>query len=343
MLFSDETGRLQVRQIPATVWSAFRAIAAANGRAIEAEGRAAIEGWVKQNGPGALGNPATSPMVQRLNQALADYNLAFRKSVQPSELAEAIGMPVASALEGWFTGRLEPTFEQLRAVAALLYVRFEWLAHGSGTQYEVQRLRPFTDPVHLADALITWNSTETSANPQGEAVKALRFVRSDSKAGELLVVQEGPTLGLRRPVRILNTGMHVSKQIGAGGEADLRVLFGALEILFKRSTRSGAALDVMAYILKAKRFSSLASGQEHPLSVLSAESRSPWWEDAWDPTMWRRSGDHWPEAVGLFSSIREGQQDSPYLRGVMEKWRKRVSSDSDCAQRDQVAFYEVEH
>ena len=128
--------------------------------------------------------------------------------------------------------------------------------------------------------------------------------------------------------------------IGAGGVAQLQVLFGALEILFKRHAASGSGFTVTGYIVKPALYKNLGSGDYHPLGILESATRSPWWEDAWDQNMWRRAGDHWPGSVSLFASVMREQQESPFLSGVMAKWRaKQVRREDDVPCHDQSPFY----
>lgn len=353
----DEAGRLQIRQIDPAVWADFRLIAAEHGRSNEAEGREALTAWVEAHARpfSRRAGPAPAGIVARLLAAQEQYQAAFQEALQPSRLAEAIGLARGAPAEAWFAGALEPTFPEIRALAEVLGVEYEWLAHGAGHPYPVRPIRHIDDPVAMADALMTFSldGEPFDGAPTVVPVSRLRVVRSKSKSGELLYVQEGAATGLARPVRVVTTHSHVSDVIGNGGMAMLTTLWGALEILYKRHVHNNlwsfaprasrhTGFMLTGYIVPEKVFERLSSGDGHPLAVLKSQPTSTWVEDAWDYSMWNRCDEYWPGAKSLFRTVHSEKEKNRYLNQVMADWSSRRSRGGLDVIQAQLPFHPVE-
>jgi antitoxin FitA len=209
------------------------------------------------------------------------------RPLRPSHIALGIGENHAGPVEKWFTGELEPSFNQLAAVAEYLGGVPQWLQHGDGHPFPVEYARLPEDPAEGVKWLLDFKD--------GEPVDHLRFVRSGSKEGSLAIVKQ------HRPhhCKIYHTPYHISEEIGAGGEGSLSwltLIFNLLYNCYTSNQRSPSGLVITSYIVPQTDFDILISGRAHPMTVLRGIHQQPWWEDIWDADQFRKEQSivYWP-------------------------------------------------
>lgn len=305
-------GKISIRNIPQQIWAALEALAAEHDRSTEAEARHALRAWVE---PSLLQHERSSRRTEvaaRLRRLLEEVNSTHHGApVRPSHLAQAIGEDHAEVVEDWFTGRIEPSFSQLKATAKHLGAVVSWLQHGDNHMFPVisQRL-----PDNAAEA-VTWLQTWDKEEPDTK-VRAIHIVREVSINGSLLVVKESES----GHCKTFTTQCHVSDQIGAGGESSLAHLWVTLELLYKHYTRGRTGVAVNSYLLKPSEYEALWSGNTNPLFILRGSSKIPWWEDIWDKDMYQKK-DYWPGWKPLCESISRSIDSRSKLAEERDKIR----------------------
>jgi plasmid stability protein len=271
--------KIAIRNIPSQIFRALETLADLHDRSTEAEARQALRAWVDpllvQDGR----NTRRKEVAERLNRMLTQVNAGRRgPKLTPSHIAEAIQEERAEDVEDWFLGEKEPSFSQLSAIASLLGVDSEWLKHGDKSLYPPEYVRLSENPFEAVDWLMSWEFVDEQ--PDGK-VKTLHLIRADDASGGLYIVKESD----KGHFRTYYTPVHVSEEIGAGGEASLAALFVTLELLYKRYTAMGSGIMVLGYQLRPDDIAQLTNGNTHPGSLLKEGLRSMWWEDIWDREM----------------------------------------------------------
>ena len=277
-------GKISIRNIPHQIWVTLEALAVEHDRSTEAEARHALRSWVE---PSLLIHERSSRRIEvaaRLRRLLEEANSGRSDApIRPSHLAQAIGEEHVEAVENWFTGQTEPSFNQLKATAKYLGAVVEWLQHGDGHMFPVKSHRLSDDATEAATWLLAWEKEEPDSS-----LKALHFVRESSKTGALLVVKESSN----GHFKTFTTQYHVSNEIGAGGESSLAHLWVTLELLYKHYTRNGTVPMVKSCLLKPLDYDLLRKGNTNPQAILNKSINTPWWEDIWDKSMYKKK-DYW--------------------------------------------------
>jgi plasmid stability protein len=285
-------GKIAIRNIPSPILRALEALADIHDRSTEAEARQALKAWVEPVLVQDSRNTRRKEVAERLNRMLTQVNSGRRGAkLTPSHIAEAINEERAEDVEDWFLGEKEPSFSQLSAIASFLGVEPEWLKHGDKTLYPPAYERLPENPFQAVDWLVSWDPA--AGDQSGDKLKTLHLIRADNAAGELYVVKESE----KGHFLTFYTPIHVSEEIGAGGEASLAALFVTLELLDKRR-----GVTVLSYLLHPDDIAQLMSGNTHPRSLLREKSRSMWCEDIWDPEM-APSQNYWRGWKSLYERI----------------------------------------
>lgn len=311
-------GKISIRNIPAQIWNALETMATQNDRSIEAETRVAIRQWCEPLLVQHEQSVRRSEIAGRLRAVLDQVNSAMPgQSINASRLAEQIGETHAEATENWLLGRVEPSFSQLSAIAALLGANPQWLKHGNGQMFPIETHRLPQAAKEAVSWLLAWNPGD-KATPK---VANIHLVREQSNDGRLLVVKQMEN----GHCKTFSTQFHVSEVIGAGGESDLCHLWLTLELLYKNYTRLN--LNVNSYLLKPSLFSELTSGKVHPLSILRNEPNSAWWEDIWHAEMYNKN-EYWPGWQSLCRRIDNSIASRKHVREERELIKRTyVNSD----------------
>ena len=271
--------KIAIRNIPNQIFRALETLADLHDRSTEAEARQALQAWVAPLLVQDSRNTRRKEVAERLNRMLTQVNSGRRGTkLTSSHIAEAIKEERAEDVEDWFLGEKEPSFSQLSAIASILGADSDWLKHGDKALYPPEYERLSENPFEAVDWLLSWNIADKQ--PDGK-VKTLHLIRADDSTGGFYIVKESD----KGHFRTFHTPIHVSEEIGAGGEASLAALFVTLELLYKRYTATGSGIMVLGYQLRPDDIAQLTTGNTHPGSLLKEGSRSMWWEDIWDKEM----------------------------------------------------------
>lgn len=291
------SNKILVRGLEDDVFYALESMARASDRSLEAEARHALRNWVQPVLNKEERSARCKQLSQRLDSSLEQINSATRKRWRPSHIAEAIGESTVESVENWYLGWEEPTFQQLQRIAEHLGLSRNWLHHGDGAPFPVGDVRLSEDPTKAARWLLNLPA-DPQTSPQSDqpappfpGLKRLILVRAADELGSFAIVKQ------RDDHRCVTyrTGMNISEEIGATGEAQLMALSVTLELLCKLP-KGGVPL-ITSWIVPDKMFNALRAGTIHPLSLDDGSVTKLWWEDFWDESMsnsktyWHR----WPE------------------------------------------------
>lgn len=313
--------KIAIRNIPDEVFRALETLADSRDRSTEAEARVALRAWVEPVLVQERRNNRRKKIAERLNQALIQFNAEKRGgTLTPSHVAEAINEKRAEHVEDWFLGVQEPDFSQLTAMANLFGVKPEWLKHGDLAMYSVEHKRLPENPFEAVDWLLTWDPEE----PSDGSLKTLNLIRSEDREGALFLVKESD----KGHFRTFGTPIHVSEEIGQGGEAALAALFLTLELLYKRyTTASGHTnkLTITGYQLQPDDVNQLMTGDSNPRSLLARGVQSTWWEDLWDSAMAPKQS-YWPGWKALYTRIENVITNRPRLNETRSRIRQGATT-----------------
>jgi plasmid stability protein len=308
--------KIAIRNIPSQIFRALETLADLHDRSTEAEARQALRAWVEPLLVRDSRNTRRKDIAERLNRMLAQVNSGQRGTkLTPSHVAEAIQEERAEDVEDWFLGEKEPSFSQLSAIADFLGVDSDWLKHGDRALFPSEFHRLSENPFEAVDWLLSWDHADNQLN-EGK-LKTLRLIRAANPNGQLYIVKESD----KGHFRTYSTTIHVSEEIGAGGETSLAALFVTLELLYKRYIAIGCDILIFGYQLPPDDIAQLMSGNTHPGSLLNERSRSNWWEDVWDCEMAPKSN-YWPGWKSLHERIERVVSARTHLNGLRGQIRQ---------------------
>ncbi|GAC1376257.1 MAG: hypothetical protein NVS3B3_15300 [Aquirhabdus sp.] len=237
---------------------------------------------------------------QRLEQLLADVNdVKPGRPLKPSHVAQAIGENYAEIVENWFTGKQEPSFQQLEVIAQYLGGTTQWLQHGDWEKFPIQTSRVPESAVEGVSWLLDLDQDEQPTD--------IYFVRSKSETGELIIIKK---YGVWRCVTH-TTPYHVSEKIGNGGESSLAHLLVIWRLLYEKYRKTNHFM-VKSYLLPDEQFSVLGRGEIHPLKVLRYATEALWWEDIWDSNMYHKAN-YWEGWSQLCERMNRVVEAKPFL------------------------------
>lgn len=251
----------------------------------------AFEEILRKNRPSSR----RTEIASRLNITLEKINnaLTYSKKLSPARIAKNMGENYAEPTENFFKGIEEPSFSQLENIAKHLNINPEWLLFGEGTTFPVQYSRiptPIQEGVNwLIDKDLNTNLTN------------LYFLRKESEAGELVIVKQYGDL----ICSTFKTPYHISEDVGATGEANLFQLFSTWQLLYKYYIQTPNS-SIRSYLISQNQYSSIISGEVHPLTIINQLPNKPWWEDIWDSKMYKNSH-YWDGWESLCKRINEGR------------------------------------
>lgn len=295
---TNKAAQMTIRGVSREVIEALEASALRNNRTREGEARAALQAWAQPEARKI--EHATKyclDVSQRLQHALDQVkrHVIRHSELTPSHLAEQIGEPSASQVIAGFHGERELPFAVLEKLAVALGVSSEWIKHGTSTPYASSLLRLEGSVDESVDMLLGSTPLDT-----------LHLLRTSDATGGLYVIRKHKGSPL---CDVFYTPYHVSESIGAGGEADLCMLFQVLEQLYKRYTRKLPSSDeeridcvIKSYLVEPKVLTSRETFEQvHPLALVKEAKEAPWWEDVWDNS---QNHEHWPGMLDLRRRIQ---------------------------------------
>jgi len=311
--------KIAIRNIPNQIFRSLETLADLHDRSTEAEARQALRAWVAPLLVQDSRNTRRKEIAERLNRMLTQVNAGRRGTkLTPSHIAEAIKEERAEDVEDWFLGEKEPAFSQLSAIASFLGVDSDWLKHGDKALYPPEYERLSENPFEAVDWLLRWDL----ANSQSDGMlKTLHLIRADNPTGGLYIVKESD----KGHFRTFYTPIHVSEEIGAGGEASLAALFVTFELLYKRYTAMGSGIMVLGYQLRPDDITQLTNGNTHPGSLLKEGSRSMWWEDIWDREMAPKHN-YWTGWKSLYERIERVISARTHLNDLRTQIRQGATT-----------------
>lgn len=293
--------KLAVRNIPDYIFTALESLAIAHDRSTEAEARHAIRAWVEPTLMIKERNARCAQVAERLGRMMIQLNERRMLKIKPSHIARDIGEPRAKEVEDWFLGLVEPTFDQLEAIATTYGVQFDWLAHGDSSIFKVDSVSLSEDVMDAVDWLLSWDEGNDDLE---DNLIHLYFVRELSESGALAIVKYS-SLGR---FKIFRTNYHVSEKIGNTGESDLRNLFLIWQLLYRRYTKSLSQIKLIdGYLIHPQEFDLLLKGNICPSTILDHNDGSKWWEDIWDEKM-QSNREYWPGWTSLYQRINNSIQ-----------------------------------
>lgn len=294
--------KILIRSIPDDVFKVIEVLAEKEGRSLEGQARYALCEMAK-------------PVLERFEESIRKKEISKRLRTiiefpntpsTPSELAEKIGETHGEFMDKAFLGLVEPSFEQLNAVADLAGVNRQWLLHGTGSMLFNEWVRLPED----AEKAVSWLlSFPDVAGFSGDKIKTLSFVRS-LDSGSMSIVKES----IRGRYVIYHTPIYINEEIGNGGMNMLICLFNTFKLLWSvyvgRDSRfevAGNEINVESYLLSPKYDKELSEGNTHPQEIL--KNKSMWWEDIWDAKMTNdRVTEYWPGFFRLRDSVMENMK-----------------------------------
>ena len=201
--------------------------------------------------------PRLSDIANRLNFSLNEVNeIRFANRLNPSLIAYELGFDYAAQMEGWFEGRIEPSFEQLKKLARLLGCSEEWLLFGLGKPYPVKSAPSTFDVNSFINFCLDTKDTFY------EKVISLYFVLGESSLGELLIIKQFSNRACQVYETTLSLG--VNSRVGVTGTEVRSMFVIALQALVKSAWQT----KTHSFVLEPSSFERIKSGDEHPLKVL---------------------------------------------------------------------------
>ena len=293
-----------VRNLPDNVLVGLETLASQRGRSLEGEARMALELWTEPLRIKREQSKRREELAARLNELLKGINeTKSSRFLRPSHVAEAIGETHVEQVECWFTGEAEPSLSQLESVADYLGGTRDWLKHGDGSPFLVDYKRLPENPTEAVWWLL-------QASGAGQKLSHLHLVRAASAEGQLAIVKQYEDWRCETYI----TPLHISEENGGTGQSTLASFVVTLCLLYNTNLKAGCT--VSSYVVGWEKYLSLINGQVHPLRLFTPQSKSLWWEDVWDESLFRKHERdvYWPGWKSLCEYISFLIEQSPYLR-----------------------------
>lgn len=299
--------KILVRGIPTVIMNFLRSLAERNERGLEAEARMALREYVENREKHLAESDRRIVIAERLNRLLALVNDSYHTPCKKiSHLAVGIGEVEVTPVDNWFLGFTEAPINKLQAISAYFGSYPDWLIHGDGAPFITSYERIPENPFEA----LAWFTEDGK-------VKTVFLCRSISDSGEFCVVKEYE--GMRGEV--IRTPYVFSVHVGNGGLSSMRALFVAFELLYKFYTKASNDFSVYGRILPENDFSTLISGNVHPLTVMRLSSNLPWWEDIWDSEMVKKNK-YWEDCSSMVDMVERAIGDD----SIAAKWREKIKN-----------------
>ncbi|MFA0144299.1 helix-turn-helix transcriptional regulator [Vibrio kanaloae] len=269
-------GRLTIRNLKVEIVERLNELASINERSVEAEVRYALAKWTELNGSEAsVDEYYRGEISERLSFLIQQKNGALNFELKASHVAEKLGFAKGSIVEQWAQGEVEPTFEQLDALADYFSADPKWLKHGDGSPFDKTYIRIPEKPKEAIDWLLKKERYDDLIN--------IAFIRDFSGCIYVVKIYEN-----QRSI-VYYTPYILDGSVGNGGFNSLCGLFVFWEQLYKEYTSSQGSTSLSAsnimiksYIFDELDSQELEKGNIDPLALIKKQTDSSWWEDVWD-------------------------------------------------------------
>lgn len=269
-------GRLTIRNLKVEIVERLNELASINERSVEAEVRYALAKWTELNGSEAsVDEYYRGEISERLSFLIQQKNGALNFELKASHVAEKLGFAKGSIVEQWAQGKVEPTFEQLDALADYFSADPKWLKHGDGSPFDKTYIRIPEKPKEAIDWLLKKERYDDLIN--------IAFIRDFSGCIYVVKIYEN-----QRSI-VYYTPYILDGSVGNGGFNSLCELFVFWEQLYKEYTSSQGSTSLSAsnimiksYIFDELDSQELEKGNIDPLALIKKQTDSSWWEDVWD-------------------------------------------------------------
>jgi len=291
-------GRLTIRNLKTDIVERLNELASTNERSVEAEVRYALGKWTElDNSVTSVNEQYRDKISERLSFLFQQKKRYLNFELKASHVAENLGLAKGSIVDQWFQGEVEPTFEQLDALADYFSADPRWLKHGDGSPFDKTYVRIPEEPKEAIDWLLK--------KERYDNLVSIAFIRSFSGCIYVVKVYDD-----RRSI-VYCTPYVFDDSIGNGGFNSLIKLFIFWEKLYKEYTShqgstslSATSIMIESYILDELDSKKLEEGNIDPLELIKHNASQPWWEDVWekDPTRLR---EYWPGCQALSAKVNE--------------------------------------
>ncbi|MEZ9702679.1 helix-turn-helix transcriptional regulator [Vibrio sp. 10N.261.46.E12] len=291
-------GRLTIRNLKVEIVERLNELASINERSVEAEVRYALAKWTELNGSEAsVDEYYRGEISERLSFLIQQKNGALNFELKASHVAEKLGFAKGSIVEQWAQGEVEPTFEQLDALADYFSADPKWLKHGDGSPFDKTYIRIPEKPKEAIDWLLKKERYDDLIN--------IAFIRDFSGCIYVVKIYEN-----QRSI-VYYTPYVLDDSVGNGGFNSLCKLFVFWEQLYKEYTSSQGSTSLSAsnimiksYIFDELDSQELEKGNIDPLALIKKQTNSSWWEDVWD-TGDTRLREYWSGCRELCIKVNE--------------------------------------
>ncbi len=264
-------GNFAIRNLSERAHEWIRRRASARRSSVEHEAREILE-------TAAVGDTAVRyPMhvAQRIKTLLESYNEGQNITTKPSHISMRLGHDVGSVFDDWLNALKEPSFKDMADICELFGANLDWLAHGDGQPFTVERLHTF-EYKYICEIL---------SRP---TIRHVHFIRANSSDGELAIIVRADN----DTFKTYSTPLHVSENVGATGEAMLVTLSNVCQYfwVYRRDNN----IDVSSHILDYDLYISLIHGIKHPRAILKRCRSVYWWEEIYEPHREGGAASFWP-------------------------------------------------
>lgn len=215
-----------------------------------------------------------SSATDRLLFVLEAIRVGSRQPLTASHLAEAIGEKSPVTIESIFSRTQVPEFSLLQKIATYLHINEDWLKHGS--------IKPNSSQIPFLVSNVSNFNTEFADKLIAENTHTVFLVRCNDADGGLTIVRQIDD----HKSDVKKTNIHLSENIGSGGEANLIRFWHACKHMWELKRGKFTSLQ-----MEPNQYKELISGKIYPLTAVQNAKRAHWFDDWWDPKMFEGRND----------------------------------------------------
>ncbi|WP_296404220.1 Arc family DNA-binding protein [Psychrobacter sp.] len=220
-----------------------------------------------------------------------------------TRVAEAFSYDNVLTVEGWFTGRKEPSFEELNKLAKYFGCRESWLIHNEG--------KPFLKENFEFGFNIKNNAERLLEGCNGNEVQALWFVRNDTIYGELVIIKHYDTWR----GSVLNPRIHLCDAVGFHDNEYKALLTLTLKYLYEFRTPL-----IRGALVSDSDFNELIWAEQNPVKIIGKYNHNDWVRGIWDESLCSNKNDsYWKQWHNMCSSIAFQINRNEFSSKLIEK------------------------